>query len=620
MKSINFSLYYGKEWQEIIKMISLIKVWRVQLSNSFRLILKGLNNDQNGLTYKIENPMIVGRSRNCAIFISDALSSRQQARFFRNDLGELFVEDLNSLNGTFLNGRQVRKHRLELGDIVRLGTTDFEVIRNAVDISVEVVEPVFEDGNQIVKSIATIEIPSLKQMQAQGFMRHLSPKGSDRTQELIEHHKLVKDLQRKTRNFATLFDVSNVIAENKEMQSMLHAVLDILLKVPGGDFAYLALLENGELVSKASRVTVSGREHFVLSQNVSRYVLKEQCAVLAPDLRSDARFSAFDSIVSGITGSIMATPLLKEDGSSWGLLALCSTESQKELIEEDLDLLCVVAHMVNSALENIRLNEQRETHIKALQDANRKILETQEQLLKSERMAAIGRLSSGVIHEVRNHMSPLMLADMIMEQYPDDDDIQSMAEMVIEARTRILDLVDEVRMFAQGDVRSYNMQPHSLDQICHRVIRFVKCDAKVHNIQVNYSCQSDITLIVDEAKIKQVLINLLQNAADALAEIDEPLISITLKKERGFVCIQIEDNGVGIPLELQRKIFDPMFTTKGDKGLGLGLDISKQIMKDHEGILECTSSYGVGTTFKMLFPENKNTSDFWELSKNTGKA
>ena len=93
----------------------------------------------------------------------------------------------------------------------------------------------------------------------------------------------------------------------------------------------------------------------------------------------------------------MATPLLKDSGSSWGLLALCSTESQTELVEEDLDLLTVVAHMVNSALENIRLNEQRDTHIRALEKANRKILETQEQLLKSERMAAIGRLELGVI-------------------------------------------------------------------------------------------------------------------------------------------------------------------------------------------------------------------------------
>ena len=71
------------------------------MSNSFRLILTGLNNDQTGLTYKVEKPMVVGRSKNCDIFIADALSSRQQARFFRNDVGELFVEDLNSLNGTF---------------------------------------------------------------------------------------------------------------------------------------------------------------------------------------------------------------------------------------------------------------------------------------------------------------------------------------------------------------------------------------------------------------------------------------------------------------------------------------------------------------------------------------
>ena len=75
----------------------------------------------------------------------------------------------------------------------------------------------------------------------------------------------------------------------------------------------------------------------MLSQGVSRYVMNEQCAVLAPDLRTDDRFSAFDSILYGSTGSIMATPLLKEDGTSWGLLALCSTESKMELTEEFLN-------------------------------------------------------------------------------------------------------------------------------------------------------------------------------------------------------------------------------------------------------------------------------------------
>ena len=100
-----------------------------------------------------------------------------------------------------------------------------------------------------------------------------------------------------------------------------------------------------------------------------------------------------------------------------------------------------------------------------------------------------------------------------------------------------------------------------------------------------------------------MLINLLQNSADALIQTDDPLIEILIKEEGEFACIQVEDNGTGIPPELQEKIFDPMFTTKGDKGLGLGLDISKQIMIGHQGNLEFSSTYGVGTTFKMLFPK-----------------
>ena len=158
-----------------------------------------------------------------------------------------------------------------------------------------------------------------------------------------------------------------------------------------------------------------------------------------------------------------------------------------------------------------------------------------------------------------------MLADFVAEQYPDDEDIQEMTEMVIEARRRILDLVDEIRMFARGDTRVYNMLPHVMSEVVKRVVRFVSCDAKVRRTNLKYVCVEDSQVIMDAERIRQVLINLIQNAADALEKSKNPKITVKVFVKNNYSCVSVTDNGVGIPKDLLRRIFDPLFTTKGEK-------------------------------------------------------
>ena len=238
------------------------------------LVVRGINNDQKERTYKVQRPIIVGRSRNCDVFIADVRASRQQARFYRDDAGHLMVEDLNSLNGTFLNGRQVTRHRLKEGDIVRLGSTDFEVHAISTKSTVEVIDPSFEQSTKIIKQVSQIEMPSLGTMQTQDYLRAIGVT-QDKT---ADSSVALEALRRKTKNFATLFEISSMMSSYNNADQLLTAVLDVLLKVPGGDFAYVALLDGEELVPRASRSTSGALERFVLSRSVSRYVLQEQCA------------------------------------------------------------------------------------------------------------------------------------------------------------------------------------------------------------------------------------------------------------------------------------------------------------------------------------------------------
>jgi len=421
--------------------------------------------------------------------------------------------------------------------------------------------------------------------------------------EIADDLRRVQQNDRNLRNYAVLFEISKAMQRQSNVNSMLCSVLDLLLKAPGGDLAYVVMLDQeGGLQPKVMRdVQGTSPKKVVISATLSQYVLDQQCGVIVPDLQQDSRFNSSESIILSMTASILAAPIIIENESR-GILALLAKDSDPDMQEADLELLCVVAGVVAQTIQNLELQEQREKYLKELEEANKKILETQSQLLKSEKMAAIGRLSSGVIHEVKNHLSPLMLADFVAEQYPEDEDIQEMTEMVIEARNRILDLVDEIRMFARGDNRQYNMLPHKLSSVVQRVIRFVSCDAKVRRTKLNYTCIEDQLLIIDADRMRQVLINLIQNAADAVEHKESPQIGVRVFRKGSHACISVIDNGIGIPKELIRKIFDPLFTTKGENGLGLGLDICKRIVKAHQGELICSSIESKGTTFTIMVP------------------
>ena len=161
-------------------------------------------------------------------------------------------------------------------------------------------------------------------------------------------------------------------------------------------------------------------------------------------------------------------------------------------------------------------------------------------------------------------------------------------------------------MFARGDNRSYSMQPHRVGEVCSKVIRSVRCDAKVRAVRLSFDQQDDAMVIIDSDRIRQVLINLIQNAADAIENIENPEVNVRVcsaavlihqdipgwesdslsaplntsgdELDSGCIYICVRDNGTGIEPNILRQIFDPLFTTKGENGLGLGLDICRRIV------------------------------------------
>ena len=339
------------------------------------LIIYGINNDQKGKTFKVEDPIVVGRSLKCDVFIADGMASREQALFYRNPDGSLMVEDLGSSNGTFLNGKRITSVKLQQGDVVRLGSTKFGVRSRRSSLTVELVDPIQRQKTRMVKQVSKVKAPSLHRVQ-HTLLADFDPTSGN-----------VEELQRKTRNLATLFEISQLIQKHDEMDELLSMALDVLMKAPGGDEAHVVFTgDNDAFVPYVSK-DLSGHSSsgkLLLSKTVVEYVLKEKCGVLAPDLQNDLRFAGSESILYGSPGSILAAPIIMNQKAK-GLIAICSRNDKKQPVEADLDLLCVSANMLGAALDNLELRKEIE--------------ETQKEVLFT--MGAIGETRS---KETGNHV------------------------------------------------------------------------------------------------------------------------------------------------------------------------------------------------------------------------
>ncbi len=565
-----------------------------------------LNGELKDRLLPITSELVIGRSTTCDVFIPDRRLSRRHARLFAED-DRLLVEDLDSHNGTYVNGKRVSRAQLYPSDVVRVGTSKFEVTAPEEESSspVRVVGDTQLLQAQLVKRVEPQMTRSLRAFQPDELFSEMGIGETDRY-AAVDGSK-VEFLVQQTRNFATLHEISKALQSEQDPQEMLEGVMDLVLRVVNADRGYVALLdEQGELIPQVVRVrqgaSDEARERGVtISATVAEQVLKGRNGVITSDASSDARFASAQSVVINEIRSLLAVPILVGSRVT-GLIEVENTRSITAFTENDLDLLCVVASTLGVALDNLWLARQREATIAELKEAQAQLIATQDRLVRAEQMAVVGRLASGIAHEVKNHLAPFMLADMIAQQYPDDEEIQEAAELMLEAQRRILSLVDEIRQFALGARTTYDIAPHDLCGVLNGVLRFVRCDAAVKKTQLSFEPTVQPVVDMDAGRMRQVFINLIRNAADAMKGATSGVINVYVAEVDGEVIIEVKDNGKGIPEEARARVFEPFFTTKGDKGIGLGLDISRKIIVAHRGTLTFDTEVDVGTTFRIVMP------------------
>ncbi|MDF2606244.1 MAG: kinA 5 [Bacillales bacterium] len=217
-------------------------------------------------------------------------------------------------------------------------------------------------------------------------------------------------------------------------------------------------------------------------------------------------------------------------------------------------------------------------------------------ILRSEKMNIAGQLAASIAHEIRNPLTSVKGFFKILKTGEVSKELYY--KIIDDELSRIEQISNELLTLAKPHVD--NRKEHNIGKIIEDVVVLLTSESNMKNIELllKISC-SDIYLFCEETKIKQVFINLIRNAMDAVKESGKVILEVD--KDDNDIQIKVIDNGVGIPRELIDKLGEPFYTTK-DKGTGLGLMVCYKIIEDHKGSIKVDSKVGVGSTFSITLP------------------
>ncbi len=224
----------------------------------------------------------------------------------------------------------------------------------------------------------------------------------------------------------------------------------------------------------------------------------------------------------------------------------------------------------------------------------------EKQIIRSEKLATVGKLAAGVAHEINNPLGNISLYAQMLSQKIKDGEARKKLKIIEEQATQAARIVKSLLEFSR------QMEPKfrkvNLNEVVNKTLEILQPQISINNIKVIKNLDSGLPEVkVDPVQIQQVLVNMIKNAIEAMSE--GGTLIIETRRRDGEIEIGIIDTGEGIPEENLSKIFDPFFSTKGvGKGTGLGLSVSYGIVERHGGRIEVESEVGVGSTFRIILP------------------
>jgi signal transduction histidine kinase len=341
---------------------------------------------------------------------------------------------------------------------------------------------------------------------------------------------------------------------------------------------------------------------------VSRAIMDRQ-PFIVEDASRDPRVN-LDLISFLDVKSFAVVPLLSRNKVLGGIAA-DNLITQTLITEKKLQSLNIFANQAALALENALMYEELKAFSSQLEDRVRKasarLEETQRQLFQSEKLAALGKLSAGIAHEIRNPLTSIkiLIHSLVDETATDASREKDLA--VIETEIgRVNKIIKQFLDFARP--RPPSLEPMDVRTVLEETLALLIYEMEAQGVSLERNYSPDLPPIpMDREQMKQVFLNLMLNAAQAMDRGGKLTIHTALRSQHPgdrnspLVEIGIQDTGPGLSGDIRAKIFEPFFSTK-EEGIGLGLPIAQRIVEEHGGEIRVGSSPGEGTTFYVILP------------------
>jgi signal transduction histidine kinase/FixJ family two-component response regulator len=233
-----------------------------------------------------------------------------------------------------------------------------------------------------------------------------------------------------------------------------------------------------------------------------------------------------------------------------------------------------------------------------------------EQYAQMEKLSALGELASGVAHNFNNTLTGILARAQLLQNTEDHDEMRRGLRIIIQTAEDGAKTVKRIQDFARQR-RDQDFVPLDVDQLMLEVAEITRprwkdaAEAKNVHIRLVRQIGSNAAIMGDAGELREVLVNMVFNAVDAMPE--GGTLTLSTQESGGAVEICVSDTGTGMSEEVRSRIFDPFFTTKGKGGMGLGLSVSYGIIRRHEGSVEVESEVRKGTTFRLRFPKADGT-------------
>ena len=331
----------------------------------------------------------------------------------------------------------------------------------------------------------------------------------------------------------------------------------------------------------------------------------EKISANVAQVMSGAPVGAIEMAITAKDGTevtLSATPSVVRDakGNPIMLFAVMRDITEHKRMEQEIrdrnEQLEVQNEELRATEEELRATNEE------LQAVNDELREAQEQLIRSEKLAAIGQLASGVGHELRNPLGAIKNAVFYVKRRVTKTDLPATEPRVVEFLNIIDEEVDAANkvitdLLGFSRVAKPTVSPVNVAGVIEDALRHTP---QPENIDLVKHIDDNLPMVtVDADQIRQVFINIILNAQQAMSEGGH--LDIRTRSKEKYVEVEFTDTGSGIPESVMNKIFDPLFTTKA-KGIGLGLSVCKSILEKHGGGIRVESEAGRGTTFVISLP------------------